>query len=427
MFLRALAELYRLRRNEWLRPSALAEIQWRKLKRLLRHAYNNVPYYHRLFIEAGVTPEDIKCPQDLSKIPITTKSQIQDLAPEEIMATGYGKEKCLVFATSGSTGRPLSVFVTKEERDLSAAAWARGCMDAGLKWTDKRVHIHSSSRDHPSQKYWFQRLGIMSKEYISLYDREEDAFEILAHGNIDILSSQPSVLKMLCEHLGRREDSRLHPRLIFSISALLDAPTRRQVEDFFQAPVFDFYGMREAGLIAWQCQPCYGFHLNVDNQLLEFVRKGKSVPPGRRGKIIVTSLHSYSMPFIRYDTEDVGILSKRPCPCGRGLPLLERLEGRCDDFVSLPDGRVLPPVFIEFMRNLKWIRQYRIVQEKIDELAVYLVLEANPPPDLAESVKNRIKARIGESVRIALRIVDEIPPDRSGKLRSVISYVPVNF
>jgi len=343
------------------------------------------------------------------------------------MATGYEKEKCLEFGTSGSTGRPLSVFMTKEERDLCAAAWARGCMDAGLKWTDKRVHVHSSSRDHPSKKYWFQRLGIMSKEYISLYDREEDAFEILAQGNIDILSSQPSVLKMLAEYLGRREDSRLHPRLIFSISALLDAPTRRQVEDFFQAPVFDFYGMREAGLIAWQCQPCYGFHLNVDNQLVEFVRRGKRVPPGMRGKIIVTSLHSYSMPFIRYDTEDVGILSRKRCPCGRGLPLLERLEGRCNDFVSLPDGRVLPPVFIEFMRNLKGIRQYRIVQEKTDEFIVYLVLQANPPPDLAESVKNGIKARIGEAVSIRLRIVDEIPRDRSGKLRSVISYVPANF
>jgi len=427
MVLRAVVELYRLKRNEWLSPQGLERLQWRKFKRVLRHAYENVPYYHRLFKTAGIRPEDIKSHQDLSKIPITTKAQIQDLAPQEIMAKGYAKEKCVEIRTSGSTGRPLSVFLTKKERDLFAVVWARGCMDAGLKWTDKRVHVHSAANDHPSKKYWFQRLGIMSKEYISLYEGEEDAFEILEEGNIDILSSQPSVLKMIIEHLVRKEDSLLRPRLVFTIAAVLDAPARRQIEDFFQAAVFDLYGLTEVGLIAWECQPYHGFHLNVDNQLVEFARKGKRVPAGERGKIIVTSLHCYAMPFIRYDTEDVGILSRKRCSCGRGLPLLERLEGRCNDFVSLPDGRVLAPVFADFMRNLKGIRQYRIVQEKIDEVIVYLVLEANPPTDLAEWVEKGIKARIGEAVSIRLRIVDEIPRDRSGKLRSVISYVPPDF
>jgi len=75
MILRAVAELYRLKRNECLSPEALERLQWRKLKRLLRHAYDNVPYYHHLFNEARITPEDIKSRQDLSKIPITTKTQ----------------------------------------------------------------------------------------------------------------------------------------------------------------------------------------------------------------------------------------------------------------------------------------------------------------------------------------------------------------
>jgi len=183
----------------------------------------------------------------------------------------------------------------------------------------------------------------------------------------------------------------------------------------------------EFGAMAWECAPHRGFHINTDTVLLETVRDGTVVETGKKGRIVATGLYFYAMPFIRYDTGDVGILSRKHCPCGRGLPLLEKLEGRCDDLVSLPDGRVLPPEFSIFLRNIKGIRQYRVVQEKIDALLVYLVLEANPSSDLVERVKEGIKTSVGEAVTVGVKIVDEIPLDGSGKLRSVISYVPVNL
>jgi len=208
---------------------------------------------------------------------------------------------------------------------------------------------------------------------------------------------------------------------------VLDVLTRHQIEDHFQAPVFDFYGMMEVGAMAWECAPHRGFHINTDAVILEIVRNGMPAKIGEKGRIVATGLHSYAMPLIRYNTQDVGILSRKRCPCGRGLPLLEELEGRCNDFITLPDGRVLLPSFSILLRNLREIRQYRIVQEKIDELIVYLVLEANAPTDLVERVKKAIKMWVGEAMNIRVKIVDDIPPDRSGKLRAVVSYVPVDF
>jgi phenylacetate-CoA ligase len=274
----------------------------------------------------------------------------------------------------------------------------------------------------------------MRREYIPSLQNEKYVAEFLNKGDFDILVIYPSrfgvsAAPMKPEHRfgGARTTQGRGPRLVFSTAEVLDAPMRRQIEDYFQAPVFNFYGMMEFGAIAWECASHRGFHINIDALVLEIVRKETLARPGEKGRIVATGLHSYAMPFIRYDTEDVGILSRRRCPCGRGLPLLERLEGRCDDLISLANGTVLPTSFSLFLRDLKGIRQYRVVQEEIDKLTVYLVLQAKAPSDLVERVKKQIRPWVGETMAIRVKIVDEIPPDPSGKLRAVISYVPVNF
>jgi phenylacetate-CoA ligase len=426
MILRAAAKLYRLKRNEWLSPQALKEMQWRKFKKLLRHAYEKVPYYHRLFKTAGIRPEDIKDRQDLSKIPLTTKSKIQNLSPEELMAKGIDKNECIELRTSGSTGKPLSVYLTKREKEFRVALWAWSSMCAGLRFRDKSLHIVSAPNEKPARQYWFQRLGIIRRDWRSIF--EEETFETLEQGNIDVLSSLPSVFKLIIEHLERKGCSRLRPRLLFATAEVLDAPTRQEIENFFQAPIFDFYGLAEVDVVAWQHQPCGGFHLNSNNQLVEFVRKGRAVAPGQRGRIIVTSLHSYAMPFIRYDTEDVGVLSPKRCSCGRALPLLERLEGRCDDFITLAGGRHFSSqIFRRITRTVEGLKQYKVVQENEDQLLIYLVVKPGSAVDACKSMKEKVGSVLGKEVKIKCNVVDNISRPASGKNRTVISYVPPDF
>ena len=427
MVLRAATQLYRLKRNEWLNPRALERLQWQKLKRVLRYAYDNVPYYQRLFKSAGIRPEDVKTHEDFSKIPITTKAQIQSLAPEEMMARSLDRSECIEFRTSGATGKPLSVYRTEKDREFIDVLWTRSFMGAGLRWKDKKIEMGTHPPVPPRRRYWFQSLGIMRREYITFRGSEEYLDEFLKKGDFDILAIYPSRFKLFMGRIKGEHRSGRGPRLVFSAAELLDRERRRQMEDYFQAPVFDFYGMVEFGAMAWECASHRGFHINADTVFLEIVRNGLLLKPGERGRIIATGLHPYAMPFIRYDTEDVGILGREGCPCGRALPLLEKLEGRCNDFISLPDGSLLPTRFTVLLRSLKGLRHYRIVQEKIDELIVYLVLEAKAPPDLVKRVKKEIKAQVGETMALRVQVVDEIPPDPSGKVRSVISYVPVAF
>jgi len=300
-------------------------------------------------------------------------------------------------------------------------------MGAGLRLRDKKVSICNVPPVPKPRKYWFQSLGIMRRKYIPSLRNEEYVTKFLNKGDFDILAIYPSRFEVSAATMKREHLSGRGPRLVFSTAELLDRPTRQRIEEYFRAPVYNFYGMVEFGAMAWECAPYRGFHINTDTVVLEIVRNGKPVKAGEKGRIVATGLHSHTMPFVRYDTEDVGILSTKRCACGRGLPLLERLEGRCDDIISLPDGNVLPTSFSRFLRDLKGIRQYRIVQEKIDELIVYLVLEANPPSDLVARVKKQIKPWVGEAMAIQVKIVDEMSLDSSGKLRSVISYVPVNL
>jgi phenylacetate-CoA ligase len=423
--LRAAIELCRLKRNEWLKPQDLERLQWRKLKRLLKYAYENVPYYHRLFNKAGISPEDIKSREDLSTIPITTKSQLQDLPPEALLAKGYDKKNCIRVKTSGSTGKPLGVLQTKEERQLADAIGTRGFMAAGLKWSDKKITIWANPHEVKQQKYWFQSLGIMRREYATVFKSETDVLEVLKKGSFDIISTYPSIFKVLMGRIEREGGSGIHPRLIFSSAELLEQPTRRQIEKTFQAPVFDFYGMEELGLVGWECPARQGFHLNIDAFAIEFVQNGQSVRAGQRGKIIVTSLYSYAMPLIRYDTEDVGTVAIGLCPCGRGLPLLKHLEGRFDDILSLPDGRPFPPTGLTtIMRRLNGIRQYKVIQEELNKLSVYLVLKENHSSDILQQVERGIKECFSEALVIKMRKVREIPLESSGKFRPAVSRVP---
>jgi phenylacetate-CoA ligase len=134
------------------------------------------------------------------------------------------------------------------------------------------------------------------------------------------------------------------------------------------------------------------------------------------------------MPLIRYKIGDIGIPGDKKCPCGRGLPLMEKFEGRAEDFIKVPDGKVFAPtIFFVIMRNIRGIKQYRIVQEKIDKLLVYLVPAMDFNLEVTYRVQQEIRKILKNNVHIEIKIVDELPRDPSGKLRSVISKVPIKF
>jgi len=425
MILRCFYNLYKLRKNQWLKTSELEEVQRRKLKGIIKHAYENVPYYRQLFDSVGVKPKNISTVEDLAGIPITTKSRLQELPINEIFAKDVNLEKCIMERTSGSTGMPLNIIFTQRERELLSTVWTRTFMENGFRSKDKRVIIRSIS-DFSPRKRWFQYLGLMRRDYISFFETK-DPVEVLQKANPDIISSVPSILKLLAIEVKKRRNLKIQPKAIFSTSEILDQQTRSLISSTFKAEVFDHYSSEEFGCVGWECSEHSGYHVNIDTVVVELVWNGKSVPLEKRGKIICTSLNSYAMPLIRYEIGDIGILSDKQCPCGRGLPLMKKLEGRSEDFIQLSNGKMIAPTtFSMIIRGLKGIKQYRIEQEEINKLIIYLVKGNDFEPSIPEQIRGRVKKSLQEDIHVKIDIVDSIPRDSSGKLRSVISKVKID-
>lgn len=422
MFISFLIDLYNLRRQQWFRTEKLEEIQRKKLRRMIRHTYENVLYYRGLFDSAGVKPEDISTVEDLQKIPITTKEQLQKLEPEEIVAKGIDPNRCMKFRTSGSTGIPLSIFFTAKDTEFYNLIRVRAAIECGQRLRYRFVYIKAELPTRP--KYWFENLGIWNKEVISHRDMFEKQIAELRRLRPHVIKGLTPKLFVLARFMKEKGIDDIRPRLIIVGGVTLDSKSREIIESAFGTELFDYYGCYELGLIAWECSEHNGYHINNDSLVMEVIKDGKAVPPGEMGKIVCTGLHSFAMPFIRYEIGDLGILSDEKCPCGRGLPLLKSIEGRIDDLFISPGGKLYTAsALAEKMGGIPGISQFRIIQESLRRINVQIAPDKNFSEETIKEIKGQLLQLMGTDFDIKVEVIDKIPPDPSGKLRSIISKV----
>lgn len=427
MILRTLYYLRTLRKNQWINLKTFKETQERRLRSIIRFAYETVPFYHRKFDGAGIKPRDIKSVEDLQKVPLTTKSEIQKASIKEVVANSVDINQCVRYTTSGSTGIPLALFFDKKSLDFDAALWIRTYLESGYKFKHKMAIIadpHSS----PPKNYWYQTFGVMRKKHISIYNDVEKQISVLEQYKPEVLQSYPSSLNILAHAIRKNGTKSIQPELVFSEAEILDRVTKGLVYSAFDVEVFDLYATREFGLMAWECNAHSGYHLNVDSTVTEFVRSGVNVAPGESGEMVCTSLVNRSMPLIRYRVGDTGIPTDEKCSCGRMLPLMRALEGRVDDFLVTTDGRIVSSLILfPFpFEGVSGIKQFRAIQEKKDKILIQLVVADDFPKDPDEVWKNSTAAMrkvFGKDMQTEFQILEELPRDPSGKIRKVVSHV----
>lgn len=417
--------LHKVMKQQWLKTSELEEIQRKMLRGIIKHAYENVPFYHRKFRSVGVMPDDIKTVDDLKKIPITTKQELRDNFPDTI-AKGVNLNNCDVSKTSGSTGIPLTVYYSERDDDYEKAIALRPNLSCGQKMRDKWMVI--TSPDHVVPKRWFQRLRIFAPEFISLFDNVKRQISILESFNPEVLDGYPSSIYLIAKEIEETGNDKIHPKIIFTTAELLTDDMRKHIESVFGVEVYDQFGCVELARTAWECPEHCGYHIDIDAVIMEFLRDGVPVTSGERGEIVYTGLYQHAMPFIRYAIGDIGIPTDEKCPCGRGLPLMRVLEGRSDAFVQTPDGRIFSPIiWTILLRPFSEIAQFKVIQEKKDLIKVQIVMGRNFSQETIEQVKREIKNVLGEDINIEIEIVNEIPKEKSGKVRSVVSRVPIDW
>jgi phenylacetate-CoA ligase len=301
----------------------------------------------------------------------------------------------------------------------------RTLLENGRRFKDCIARV--SARVHQGKsKSLLQKMGLMKQEYVSVHESTTDQIRLLKKIKPDIINGYPSSIKLLAMALQEHDLQEICPRLIFTFAELLDTDSRNLINSVFCTDIFDYYSSMEAGVMAWECKEHSGYHMNIDSVVMEFVdENNERVDAGEKGEIIITNLNSKGMPFIRYKIGDKGSFIGDGCPCGRGLPLMDMIEGRSDDFVRSCNGFLLSPLVItDFMRQFSGsISDFRMIQEKEDVVKIELVERKNISDDIIFQIKEKFKEMLGEEMCIEPKIVKEIASEKSGKRRAVISKI----
>jgi phenylacetate-CoA ligase len=418
-----LYDLYQMLKAPWKTPQTIRSLQEKKLSRLISHAYRNVHYYREVMDSRGIKPSDIRTIEDLQAFPITSKKELQALTQKETLAQNIDPKQCKTFATSGTTGLPLKTFFTRQDNTLKNLSWARVFLTGGMRpW--HRMAAFVGQPVPKAGRSWYERLGLWRRKEISTWNSPETWINDILSWKPQVLVGYVMTLKIFGETLQADPTREFKPRIIFHSSAVLDDASRQFLKSAFACRIMDIYGSDEAGCIAWECEFCSGYHLCSDMVILEILKEGKPVSPGEKGEVVMTNLHSYAMPFIRYRQGDVVTLSHRESACGRNFPLLERIQGRTDDFIVLKDGRKLSPhPFYHSIDPAPGVRRWKIVQETPDQLTVMIEPGEGFNRETNRWIEDRLRRLVGKDMNISIQMVDSIKIDPSSKFRSVSSNV----
>lgn len=419
-----------LLQNQWKSPKEIEAIQNRKLRRLVNHAYTHVPYYRQLFDSVGITPKSISGIQDIAKIPTTSRNRLMELPREQILARNIKTGDCRITKTSGCTRSALRILHRRSDLSLMNLGWARAYFAHGIKpW--HHIAEFAAPQNAQNHRSWYEYLGLMQRIKLASSDHPDKWISELAKWKTHALTGYSSTLMLLARTLHDQNITDISPRAVFSCSELLDKNNQKFLRSVFNCNVVDLYGSEEARCIAWECDKCSGYHINSDMLIVEFLRDGKPVGNGEEGEIVITNLHSYAMPFIRYKQEDVGVPIEKKSACGRGLPLMSVIKGRLNDFIVLVDGqKISPQVFYYAIVPVKGVGQWRAVQEKIGELKIEIVPSSNfLNKKRLSKRKGKTKYKIdknlqqvfGERLKIDIEFVDSIAHSPGKKYRSIIS------
>ena len=413
-----------LRGQAW-SPEQIAGFQSRRLRALVRHAYQRVPYYRRLYDHAGFKPDDIRSLADLGRIPLASRSDLQELPAREVLAQGVEPYRLVLHRTSGSSGAPLSIWRTWFEERLLQAYRLRVVLGLGVRPGDRRASVGWHPPGDRPDRHFLMNVGLFRMEEIHCVLPAEEILAQLRRIQPGFLAGYPGTLSWLAGSLADLDRARIRPRLIAVGAETLTHEMRRQISEGFRAPVFDFYGSHEFNLIAAECPRTGQYHIAAPMLIAEILRDGRPVKPGETGELVGTALHSYAMPFVRYRLGDLVTRGEPRCPCGAPFATILRIEGRVMERFLLPDGSsVHPYVAVDrLMRTPPWLRRYQIVQDRADHLTVKLAPMTEPPPDALAALERLITAAFGGQVRVAIRLVNEIPPEPNGKFRPYYSLV----
>jgi len=423
-----------LLRTQFEPPEVVRSRQWQRVESLLMHAYRTTRFWRSRLQEAGLEPGRIRSFEDYRVVPILTKTDLRS-RKDEMLSELYRGAKLQRKRTSGSTGVSVEVLV-----DDAAQQFKRGCTLRCDEWSGwrlgERVAILWGAEENPRRGWraWLRNALLERATYLDTLRIDEASMgrfvAALRRRPPGLLFGHAHSLYLFAQFLQVRGGPGFRPHGIISAAMVLHDWERSLIEEIFQRPVTNRYGCEEVSLIACECKQHNGLHINADGIYLEILRPdGTPCAPGEPGMIVVTDLVNRAMPMIRYQVGDMGALSERQCPCGRGLPLLEKVEGRIAAYVVTPRGEFISGISLtdHFNTLIPGVFQLQIIQEEPDRFVFRIVKDDDFGPHSLAKLQSLVAERFGPGVRYECEFVDGIPREPSGKYRFCISKVQKSF
>lgn len=375
-----MAVLFQLQQSEHLSPFDLESLQLQQLHVLFSHLFQHEPFYHSRLSRAGFNPATPLTPELFRSLPILSRAELQAMGDQAFcrhIPPEHGHVRKGM--TSGSTGRPLTYAKTGLADFLWNAITLREALLAGWNFRGKLAVCRAGSKDGEYSS-WGRPENIIfetgTASARSIRTDLKDQARWLSTLNPDYLITNPTNLKALCEWFDGHGGWKGQLNGIRTLGEVVTPELRSMCQSTFKADLRDMYSAAEVGYIALQCPDYSHYHILSEFVLVEVLNEeGQACKPGEIGKVVITSLHNFAMPLIRYSIGDYAEVGEL-CHCGRGQPVLKRIMGRSRNLLTFPDGRkwwpTLPP---KKYVSIGSIQQIQLVQKALNKIEVRLVVK----------------------------------------------------
>jgi phenylacetate-CoA ligase len=428
---------HELQASQYLPPEKIRELQEKKLRRLIAHAYHHVAYYRERMDALGLTPSDVRGLADLRKLPLLGKIDVRENLHFDLLSDNHEKRKILKITTSGSTGEPFVCYADQHQLEIRWAATQRSMEWTGYRFGDRcaRLWHQTLGMSWPQivreriDAWWNRRLFIpafeMSDQNIKKFVQQlRDYRPVLLDGYAESFN-------FLAHYIQNHGIDSFHPKAVISSAQVLPEQSREIIAKTLRCGVFDKYGSREFSGIAYECEQHEGHHVVAESYVVEILKDGEPAKPGEWGEVVITDLNNFCAPLIRYRVGDLAVAmdDRVACGCGRGLPRIGRIEGRVQAIIIAQNGSYVPGSFFAhlFKDYDHVIRQFQVRQDHLGSITLRVIKALRFDEPAFEELLAQLRQYLGQDMKIDVEFVDRIEMVRTGKHQGTISHLALDL
>ena len=422
-----------LKKSQWWSKEQLAQYQITSFRRLLDHAYQNVPYYHHVLAERNLTPQDFKSIKDLEKLPFLTKEIIQKHF-EDLIAKNIPRRKMKLVTTGGTSNNQLKFYI---EKDSSLREWAFMTTQwerVNFRLGDKRLILRGRPID-PSTNDGLWEYDPLTRECrLSVYHlTEKNLFkhvEVVRKFSPDFIHGYPSAIAIFAQFIIENKIENLPPikGVLCGSEAVLDHQ-KKSIEKAFRTRLFSWYGQSEKVILAGECETNSSYHIFPEYGITELVdENGNQITESNQiGELVGTGFINYAMPLIRYKTGDWASFKPDHCQCERKYPLLKMISARrSTEFLVGRQGNLISMTAINMHDDTyENVRQFQFHQEHPGVTTLKIIRGKEYSQKDTQRLLSRLEQKLKDNLEIRISFAESLPLSPSGKHKFIDQKIPI--